>query len=346
MKIAGLNSLSFLAAVKKLKRLEGFRLRKISSSGKKFVFEFSTKPKTFLVSSPGHIYLTREKPVGLKATGFVSLLRKHLEGRAISQVTQMGGDRIVTLDSGNLSLILEVFDGNIILTDRGKIVGAAVQRKWRTRSILPGHDYKPPPLSPSLESLRLDSFQKLFGAKECVKLLAADLGLGKTLSEHFLALCAIPKDTLHLERSEADKLLAHIFEAIERLDEDRGYRYGTEVFPLRLDEEPDEVYPTFFQAVEASKSRQDQSAAFFLDAKRIEEKVAPLEQALARQKAARQQLLADADAEKEKANKISENLQMIDAITDLFRKTGWSTVISHPSVLEARPEAGKIKLKL
>jgi len=81
---------------------------------------------------------------------FVMALRKHLEGKKISSVTQLGVERILVMEfSGRESkfkLITELFGGgNIILvSDEGKIMTLLRRAEYRGRALKPGETYKPP----------------------------------------------------------------------------------------------------------------------------------------------------------------------------------------------------------
>ncbi len=82
---------------------------------------------------------------------FVMSLRKHLEGKKISSVEQVGMERILLLKLAgrdrSLKLIFELFGGgNIILTenDGDRIISLLRRAEYRERTLRIGETYKPP----------------------------------------------------------------------------------------------------------------------------------------------------------------------------------------------------------
>jgi predicted ribosome quality control (RQC) complex YloA/Tae2 family protein len=132
--------------------IEGCRVRKV----------FQTDPHTvsldlgrtgFLVISihpkASRIHLSSAIEKWGKTPPFGQLLRKHLNGRVITGVEQLRGDRVVCLDfaDGRNRLIAELMGGygNLwLLEEEGKVLGALRPRAGRREAHV-GADYEPPP---------------------------------------------------------------------------------------------------------------------------------------------------------------------------------------------------------
>ncbi len=140
-----------------------FLLRKSSFSGRLFVS---------LKSGRARINLTDERPENpAQPPMFCMLLRKHLTGARITDITQDGFERVITLrlsalnemgDAATFSLILELISNqaNLILVDQnGKIVDAMRRSDIETakRVIHPGAAYLAPKKQQKLSLLENDA---------------------------------------------------------------------------------------------------------------------------------------------------------------------------------------------
>ncbi len=140
-----------------------FLLRKSSFSGRLFVS---------LKSGRARINLTDERPENpAQPPMFCMLLRKHLTGARITDITQDGFERVITLrlsalnemgDASTFSLILELISNqaNLILVDQnGKIVDAMRRSDIETakRVIHPGAAYLAPKKQQKLSLLENDA---------------------------------------------------------------------------------------------------------------------------------------------------------------------------------------------
>lgn len=115
------------------------------------------------------IYLTAGAPPNLpEPPNFCMLMRKYASGAFITDVEQVGMDRVlhIGLDSsehGKMTLILEIMGkhSNLILVNSaGKILGAAKHvgsSISRYRQVLPGRDYIPPPGEQKIDPRSLTS---------------------------------------------------------------------------------------------------------------------------------------------------------------------------------------------
>lgn len=241
-----MNSLDIRFAVQLLQPLTDAKLTSIKT-GEALVLEFF-KPglgKNFLVFSQDRIFLTKSKPPTSTATSFCMKLRKHLDGRRLAAATQLGFDRIVRLDFDETSLILELFDGNILLLESEKILAALHPRDWKTRSLKPGAIYSPPPGPPLPETLASSKFTNL------PKPLAAFLPtLGFSgLSKELCTRAAVSEQSKSLSPEDATRLLAEIQKLLSA--EPVGIVLSNRVSSIELTTEPTvQKFSTLFEAVE------------------------------------------------------------------------------------------------
>lgn len=153
------------------------------------------------------IYLTasREQAVPEPST-FCMTLRKHLEGLFLTQVGQIGMDRVLHLlfegrNAEPKTLIIEIMGkhSNIVLVDEtqkvlaaAKYVGTSISR---VRQILPGKPYIPPPGEPKVDWSALDGSdaraicsQYPAGASPSKWLMQTFAGIGPFLAAEVVAL--------------------------------------------------------------------------------------------------------------------------------------------------------------
>lgn len=130
------------------------------------------------------VYITASNaPVPPEPPNFCMLMRKYTEGAFITDIEQVGMDRIVRfhIDSsafGRMLLILEIMGkhSNLILVNAdGKILGAIKHvgsSVSRYRQILPSREYLPPPGSDKIDPHILDSpaFDRLWNASLSVEI--------------------------------------------------------------------------------------------------------------------------------------------------------------------------------
>ena len=155
--------------------LSGARVDKVTQPEKDlvvFLMRAGGQSRRLLISaSPDHarIHLTEESYVNpAQAPMFCMLLRKHLQGAVLSDIRQLGGDRVAVLtfdghsDMGDEVRFEMYFEAtgrhtNLTLVRNGVIVDAVrhvTSDMSRVRQALPGIPYELPPLQPD----RLDPF--------------------------------------------------------------------------------------------------------------------------------------------------------------------------------------------
>ncbi len=125
--------------------------------------------RLLLCASPNYAraHLTRQTPINPpEPPMFCMLMRKHLQGGRIISVKQIGGDRVLHVETENAdelgviqtqTLILEIMGrhSNLIVVDgKGKILDAIRHVSGdmsRVREVLPGLPYDPPPSQDKLD---------------------------------------------------------------------------------------------------------------------------------------------------------------------------------------------------
>jgi predicted ribosome quality control (RQC) complex YloA/Tae2 family protein len=149
-----LSALDIRFLVSELKdRLENGFVRKIyqyqKTEGYEFIFEIfsSGKGSFWLRIDNSKIFITQYKKSGQEPPGFCMLLRKLLQGKRITEISQHGFERIVEIKTGEYILIAELFsDGNVILCDSSyKIIRPLYPQEWKDRTIKPKLAYVYPP---------------------------------------------------------------------------------------------------------------------------------------------------------------------------------------------------------
>jgi predicted ribosome quality control (RQC) complex YloA/Tae2 family protein len=151
---------------------------------KQFLFEIyvSTKGDFWLQIDSGAMFLAQHKKIApMTPPNFCMFLRKHLNGKAIKNIRQIGFDRIVEIMTDSSILILEfVPPGNVVLCDRfyNVIMPMHVQR-WRDRSILPKKPYRYPPGPVNPYNISLDIWSHMLQKQTgTIKSVLARMGFG------------------------------------------------------------------------------------------------------------------------------------------------------------------------
>lgn len=175
----------------------------------------------------GALYIPAQLPQNPEVPpAFCMLLRKHLEEGRITQISQSGLDRIITLQIDLLGaagkiitkkLIFELTgkNSNIILTQDDVIIDAlrhisAAQSSYRC--ILPGRQYVAPPPQAGLDILRTDPAQivqaanSLPAASFAKAFISATTGIGKSTAQQLLAAADILPQEVHLDNASCRAL--------------------------------------------------------------------------------------------------------------------------------------------
>ncbi len=130
---------------RELASLEGARLDNAYQCGEKD-FRFRFGKKDLAVRLGEHAFLGERKPAPKSPSQFAMLLRKHLRGKRVSSVNQIGFDRLLRVGFGEKSLVFELFSkGNLLLLEGGRIIRPFKFEEFSARTLKPGETYSPPP---------------------------------------------------------------------------------------------------------------------------------------------------------------------------------------------------------
>lgn len=228
------SSLDFYAFLKKYSDLiAGSFIKKVYQTDQKdFVFQLygSSSGRNYLLISleKGIVFYDSERPE--EATPLSMLLRKILSERRIVSVDQINFDRVIklTLHTGQ-EIILEMFrEGNLIVTNDGKIEFATDQREWRNRKILKGEPYVPPSLSDPL-SAGPDGIRSVLEASKAsaVQTLATRMNLGGDVAEELLFRAGLDKSAPSREMvSESARIYENLQALLQEASLGMAYYYG------------------------------------------------------------------------------------------------------------------------
>ena len=185
------------------------------------------------------IYLTENnKPSPMTAPNFCMLLRKHLNGARILEITQPGLERIVNFrlehlnEMGDLcikNLIIELMGkhSNIIFCDDNMVILDSIKRINQfvssVREVLPGRDYFIPATTEKIDPLTLDyeTFQRVILAKSMplAKALYSNLtGISPLLANEIC--CRASLDAGDYTEALSETAGLHLYKNFERLIED------------------------------------------------------------------------------------------------------------------------------
>ncbi|MDF2485546.1 MAG: hypothetical protein K0R46_1714, partial [Herbinix sp.] len=185
------------------------------------------------------IYLTENnKPSPMTAPNFCMLLRKHLNGARILDISQPGLERIVNFKLEHLNemgdlcikyLILELMGkhSNIIFCDDSMVILDSIKRINQfissVREVLPGRDYFIPTTTEKQDPLNIDydTFQRVILSKSMpiAKAIYSNLtGISPLLANEIC--CRASMDAGDFTESLNEAAGLHLFKNFERLMED------------------------------------------------------------------------------------------------------------------------------
>lgn len=181
-----------------------------------------------LVESGTRLHSTDfEWPKNMMPSGFAMKCRKHLKTRRLTQVKQLGIDRIVDIQFGSeeaaYHLIIELYDrGNIILADHEYNIlnllrfrtAEAEDVKIAVRERYPVESARPPEPLISLERLT-EILNKAQNGDQVKRVLNPHLPYGATLIEHSLIEAGLPGSVKVDTQVDAAQVAPKILEALQ-----------------------------------------------------------------------------------------------------------------------------------
>ncbi len=175
-----------------------------------------------------------------QASPLATTLRRMLSERKIMNIEQINFDRVVRIQlATGQELILELFrEGNLIITNGGKIEWAMAQREWKNRKIIKGEPYVPPVANNPL-TMGSDEVQDMLANSKAsiVQTLATRMNLGGETSEEIVRRAGLNKDSPSSENSENSSLILDQFRALlSESSAGKAYYYEEEkiVSPVEL----------------------------------------------------------------------------------------------------------------
>ncbi len=126
----------------------------------KFVVHKQEKKILLITNNSAFVYANDIIENPQMPSTYAMVLRKYLENKFISEVSQCNNDKILSVKTLNHIIYLEFFgSGNVVLCDNeNKVIDALVKREWKGRAIKPGEIYKFPENMPNEEDKKLRIF--------------------------------------------------------------------------------------------------------------------------------------------------------------------------------------------
>ncbi|MBI4440587.1 NFACT family protein [Candidatus Woesearchaeota archaeon] len=281
-----LSSFEVACVVEELQVLVGGILDSFTMPDKKELFLGVHKGgKAYIRLVAGKVlYLTHEKKLAERPSGFCSFLRKHLDQARLIKVVQASGERVVSFcceaRAGAFELVVELYGkGNILLLQDGCILGCAETKTWKDRVIAAGEKYA----VTAKAGLDWEQVCTCSAHDSLVKALAADGGLGGLYAEELCLRAQVSKNLSPKEISPVQcRKLKDVW--MRMVDEKKAgyciFKEGAliDVTPLRLlqhDGLDVQEFPLFSDAL-AFAWAQEEEAADVADVRRRIEKLATI----------------------------------------------------------------------
>jgi len=361
------SSLELRHLVVELQALVGTRIDKVYQPGPRtFLFSIrktGEEKRLVRIELPKYLYFTALKEeMPDKLSGFCGLLRKYVEGKAITAVEQVGMERIVKISLStreeSLSMYLEFYGkGNFIVCEAdNNIIGCLEPIVFKDRVVKPGAFYEVPERS-SPERLELETFTTLLeeSKQENVSTaLAVDLGIGGLIANELCALAGIAPGK-QASVAEIEKLYV-AWQTILK-------RKPAPVLVIK-NEKPDEALPFLMKQFETAKTVSLKSISEGLDKLFLahheqkpkptkDKQTAKLVTIITMQEQNANKLETQAAEEQKKGEFIYENYQEVKAILDELQvqmkhhslQELQEKFKGHKNVKEIRPKDGAVVLE-
>ncbi len=336
--------------LKELKILESSRLDTVYQPDE-FYFQFhkSGVGKLLLRVEKNALWLTKKKPLMPdKIYGFCQLLRKHLEGKKVTALEQISGERITKFtfetQKEKRHLVIELFGkGNLILLDENEIIiRATEERAWKDRAIKRGEKYKLPPQKYNVLKLKESDFEL---DEENVSKSLAKRGLGKTYASEVCVRANIDPQSSRISADERKKL----FKAYQSVlnDSSGAHSYDGEVSAFKLSKDG-KKHESLSDAIDANFSK-------IIEVKSLSsEKKNRIEKAIKLQEQAMNESLKQADEFQKAGEHIYEHYQEIKEILDELNKAKKKYSLQeikaklkgHGKIKDVNPKTGEVSVEI
>jgi len=221
-----------------------------------FVLHVPDQGKKYLIISPPNVIgIIDFKPTfPTIPPSFCSALRRKLTSAKITNISQIGFERIIAMDfstkQGDATLNLEFFPpGNIVLHDETKkILSIAKSTNREGKLMRPGNEYVLLPAPVNVFNLNQKDFEKIISTstkESLVKSLAIELSLGGSIAEEIIFNAKLDKNLLptKLTKPNLDKLYLSFTELIN--SKQATNLYGTSLSPIKLNYLESKLTKTF-----------------------------------------------------------------------------------------------------
>ena len=223
-----LSSLDLHFLVEELKILKDSRIDKIYQPEKNLIvfrlYKTNAGKKLLKINVGQSLFVSDEKDDYGEILGFGMLLRKHLDGCFLSDISQIKPERIVKISfiakDSVKNLYIEFFGkGNAILCDvNGLIINSIEHHEFKDRAIKPKIAYKYPVMNYNFFDLSKNDLIDLFKTSKKDSLiisLATEVGLGGVYSEEVCILSGM--DKIENPKNIDEKQCHSILDAIRSL---------------------------------------------------------------------------------------------------------------------------------
>jgi len=302
------------------------------------------------LAAPEHVPPAPDRP-----PNFAMMLRNRMEGATLTGVEQFAFDRILQLsferDDGHTTVVAELFgDGNLAVLDgAGEVVDCLETVRLKSRTVAPGSKYEFPDARFDPLSVDRDGFAARLRQSDTdvVRTLATQLNFGGLWAEELCTRAGVEK-TLgigELTDDGVDRLYDTVGALAERLragDLDprvylsEGRR--VDVTPIPLEEHADldaERFETFTDALDGYFTNVEadggQAAESGTDRPDFESEIETKRRIIEQQEGAIEEFERQAEAEREKAELLYANYDLVDEVLATVRGAreegiGWDAI--------------------
>ncbi|WP_424015173.1 ribosome rescue protein RqcH [Halorubrum xinjiangense] len=287
---------------------------------------------------------------------FAKMLRNRMSGADFAGVEQYEFDRILTFEfereDQNTTLVAELFgQGNVAALDEtGEVIGALSTVRLKSRTVAPGSQYEYPASRLNPLTVSRGGFDRHMreSDSDVVRTLATQLNLGGLYAEEVCTRAGVPKET-PIDEATDDQLGA-LHDALSRIDErlrsgdvdprvyeesvdddaDRDPRVvDVTPFPLAEHEDlPSVGFDSFNAAVDeyfhrlGGEETEEGEAPADASASRpdFEEEIAKQERIIEQQQGAIEGFEEQAQAERERAELLYANYDLVDEVISTVRE--------------------------
>jgi len=359
-----LTSVDLAALVTELNRYEGakvdktylydddllrFRMRDFDRGRVELLIEVGDVKRAH-VADPEHVADAPGRP-----PNFAMMLRNRLSGADFAGVSQYEFDRILVFeferDDANTRIVAELFgQGNVaVLDESGEVVRSLETVRLKSRTVAPGSQYGFPESRLHPLEMGYDAFVRRMEESDTdvVRTLATQLNFGGLYGEEICSRAGVEKA---LDITEADdEVYQALYDAIGRLgerlrdgdfdprvylDDDRV----VDVTPFPLEEREgldEEAYDSFNAAVDdyfyRLEREPEEETSTGTERPDFEAEIAKQERIIEQQEGAIEEFEADAEAERERAEALYADYDLVDEIISTVRGAraedrGWDEI--------------------